>query len=121
MKKNGFTLIELMVTISLIVLIGIVAVVNVRNLINDSKQKAYATLVKTIEDSAKSYTYLNTSSINTLITANGYAEVTILELQQSDLLDTTLTNPVNNQEIDTSDKVRITKSNNLYNFEYIGG
>jgi len=119
--KKGFTLVELIITVSLIVLIGLVAIPRVRNLITDSKQKAYDSMVDTIEDAAKSYTYLNSSTIDATITANGYAEVTILTLQQNGLLKTELVNPLTNSNVSASVVVKITKNSNLYSFEYMGG
>ena len=119
--KKGFTLVELIITVSLIVLIGFIAVPRVRNLISDSKQKAYDSMVYTIEDAAKSYTYLNSSTIDNDITSNGYAEVTILTLQQNGLLKTDLVDPLTNNNVSTSIVVRITKASNLYSFEYMGG
>lgn len=119
--KKGFTLVELIITVSLIVLIGFIAVPGVRNLISDSKQKAYDSMVNTIEDAAKSYTYLNSSDVDVTIAANGYADVTILVLQQNGLLKTELIDPLTNSSVSTSTVVRITKNSNLYSFEYMGG
>lgn len=121
MKKNGFTLIEILATVVLITMVAVLITPKVRTLINDSKQNAYNGVVSTIEDAAKSYTYLNISTIDNLITANGYAEVTLTTLQQNGLLEGGISNPLTNTDISYTDVVRITKSGNKYNYEYMGG
>jgi prepilin-type N-terminal cleavage/methylation domain-containing protein len=121
MNKNGFTLVEILVTVVLITLLAVFITPKVRTLINNSKDKAYDGIVTTIEDAAKSYTYLNTNAIDTLITVDGYAEVTLLTLQQNGLLDGGLSNPNTNEDISYSNVVRITKTGNKYNYEYMGG
>lgn len=121
MKNNGFTLIELMVTVAIIALLSVFITPVVKNLIDDSNEKAYNSVVDTIEDAAKSYLYLNNSSIDSLITANGYAEVTIETLKDNDLLDNKIINPLTKTEISNTDVVRITKSGIKYSYEYIGG
>lgn len=120
MKKNGFTLIELVITVLLIVLVGMLAVPRIRTLISNSKQSGYETIVDTIEDAAQSYTYLNSSTIDALIDSNGYADVTLLTLQQNGLLKTDIINPLTDTEIPTSDMVRITKTGNTYIYNYLG-
>jgi len=121
MNKNGFTLVEILVTVVLITLLAVFITPKVRTLINNSKDKAYDGIVSTIEDAAKSYTYLNTNTIDISITANGYAEVTLLTLQQNGLLEGGITNPKTSEDISYSDVVRITKTGNKYNYEYMGG
>lgn len=121
MKNKGFTLIELMATIAIIALLAVFLTPVVKNLIDDSNQKAYDSVVDTIEDAAKSYAYLNSASIDSSITTNGYAEVTIETLKESDLLDNKLINPLTKSEISNTDVVRITKSGNKYSCEYMGG
>ncbi len=121
MKKNGFTLIEIIATVLIITLIGLLVVPQVRTIINDSKDRAYNSVVSTIEDAAKTYVYLNTSSVDTSITSNGYATVTILTLQQEGLLKVDIENPLTGENIASTDVVRITKSDNAYSYEYIGG
>ncbi len=118
MKNNGFTLIELMIVVALLVIISLFVTPKVRTLINNSKETAYNNLVETIEDAANSYVYKYTTSVDSSISTNGYLNVTILTLQQEGLLSTTITNPTTKESISTSDYVRITKNGNIYSYEY---
>ena len=121
MKNNGFTLIELMATVAIIALLAVLITPLVNNMINDANQRAYSSVVDTIEDAAKSYTSLNSTSVDSSITANGYADITIETLKESDLLDNKIMNPLTKSQISNTDVVRITKSSDKYIYEYIGG
>ena len=55
MKKNGFTLIELIITIGLLALIGTVIAVNVMGMFSEQEDLDYEAFVREIEDSACMY------------------------------------------------------------------
>lgn len=55
MKKNGFTLIELIVTIGLVAVMGVVISVNVLGLFSDQEDQEYNTFIKDLEESACMY------------------------------------------------------------------
>lgn len=112
---------ELIVTVALIAIISLLVVPKVITVISESKERAYNTAIDTIEEAAKSYTYLNTNVVNSGISSNGYYDVTILVLQQNKLLDTDLINPQTDASFSTQGVVRITKTGNIYNYVYQGG
>lgn len=62
MKKNGFTLIELIVTIGLLGLVGVVISVNTINLINKQKVKKEEEFKEVIEEAACTYVILSDTS-----------------------------------------------------------
>lgn len=55
MKQKGFTLIELVMVILVLGIIAIIAVPTVNSIIKDSKEKAYNSQIKMIEDTARTY------------------------------------------------------------------
>ncbi len=120
MKKNAFTLIEVMIVVFLLGLVAVFIVPKINSIINENKLKICNDIVKTIEDAAENYTYKNTNIVDEEIDINGKYEITILKLQQSGLLDTNIIEPFHNSEISTSNIVIITKVDNQYIYEYQG-
>ena len=53
--KKGFTLVELLAVITLLAVIGLIAIPVVNRTINSSKEKAYSAQVEEIENAAKSW------------------------------------------------------------------
>lgn len=117
--KKGFTLIELSVVIVLLTIIAVITVPKVASVIKENRQKACDSAIKTIIDAATSYTYKNTNDVDDAIDNDGSFEITLLELQQSELLTNRLENPFGGT-FDTSNTVTITKSGNIYNYVYNG-
>ena len=86
MKKNGFTLVELL---SIVVILGIIVVValpQISGSIGSKKEKQYNKIVKIVENAGKVY-----------LTENGTIDsVSIDKLIKSDYLTSGLKNPINN-------------------------
>jgi type II secretory pathway pseudopilin PulG len=86
MKKNGFTLVELL---SIVVILGIIVVValpQISGSIGSKKEKQYNKIVKIVENAGKVY-----------LTENGTMDsVSIDKLIESDYLTSGLKNPINN-------------------------
>ena len=86
MKKNGFTLVELL---SIVVILGIIVVValpQISGSIGSKKEKQYNKIVKIVENAGKVY-----------LTENGTMDsVSIDKLIKSDYLTSGLKNPINN-------------------------
>ncbi|MBQ6687301.1 MAG: type II secretion system protein [Bacilli bacterium] len=64
MKKNGFTLIELIITIALLGLVGVVISVNTVNLINKQNIKKGEEFKELVEEAACTYVILSDASWN---------------------------------------------------------
>ena len=118
-KNKGFTLIEILASIAILMLILLLVTPKVKTTIRESKDKAYANIVTTIEEAAKTYTYKNTGAIDSVIETNGFAMVSLDTLQKNGLLATDITNPYTNEILSSNKGVRITKNGDLYIFEYM--
>lgn len=118
--KRGFTLVELLATIFILGLLIIIAVPKVNTLISNSKKNVCDSILTSIEDAAEGYVYKNTSEVDSAITSNGYFEITLLTLQEEDLLEVDLENPYTNENIDNTNVVKITKNGNKYEYTYMG-
>ena len=119
MKKNGFTLVEITVCVVLLVTIFLIVVPKVNTIIKERKQETYNSLISTIKDAAQSYVYLNTNVIDDAIESDGYYNVSIYILQENELLDNKLENPLTNKEILSTSMVKIAKENEEYIYEYV--
>lgn len=120
MKKNGFTLIEISVTVLLLSILTIFIVPRVSTIISNNKDKTCNSIITSIEEAAKNYAYLNTGVVDATIFNNEYFEITLLDLQKEGLLKVELENPHTNEMIPNTNKVKITKNGNIYTYTYLG-
>ena len=114
MKKNGFTLVELLGVIILIGVLSMLAVPIVRNLIKDSKKELYEEQIKQIEQGLKNWAHDN---IFLLPEDNGVVTLSLGQLAQSGHVNYKIENPKNNKCFSTESELTITKYNNSYVYE----
>ena len=107
MKKNGFTLVELL---SIVVILGIIVVValpQISGSIGSKKEKQYNKIVKIVENAGKVY-----------LTENGTMDsVSIDKLIESDYLTSGLKNPINNAPLTGCVKKIISDGVTKYKYE----
>lgn len=113
-KKNGFTLIEMIVCIGIIAALGVVFGLNSSKILGNAKNNDYEELFLEVFDAAKVYSELSTGHCS-LSGANGTCEITINQLIQKGLLDRGFVNNYNplfatDILFNLNDKVKITKS-----------
>ena len=118
MKKNAFTLVELLSVIVILGLIMAIVVPAVVNTINDSKQKAYETNIESIKSATESYMNMSFDDYKSQFVSPGYVTITISELIDKGFLKTDMKNPKTGNNFTGS--VKITRvSENRYNYEVI--
>ena len=113
MKNNGFTLVELIITITLIAIISVSIGVSISGMLSREKESQAEEYDKTIADAACVYAELNDITYTT-------DEVTIQDLLDAGLITKDLTNPLSDKEITeyASDKVLISWDNGLKTCSY---
>lgn len=95
MKKNGFTLIEIMAVIVILGIIGVIAVVAVDKTIKDNNEKLYKTQIYTIEEAARIW---GVDHLEYLPDDNGEAiTIPLVALKKDDLIDKEIKNPKTNE------------------------
>ena len=118
MKKNGFTLVEITVCVVLLVTIFLIVVPKVNTMIKQKKQDSYNSLISTIKDAAQAYVYLNVNIVDDAIESQGYYEVSIRTLQENELLENKLENPLTGKNIPSTSIVKIIKNNEEYIYKF---
>ena len=88
MKNKGFTIVELLVTISLVAIISVAAGVGINEMFSRQRERNYEEYIKTITTAACTYAEVNNIWSNTSVTIN--------ELLEGGYLSKKLKNPVDN-------------------------
>ena len=115
MKKNGFTLIEVLGVIILLGVLSVIVVPVVRDSIKQSKRKAYDKQVNTILTTAREWAADNTGALT-----EGSFLVKVETLKKEGLLENKdIINPVNNEEMKGCAKVSYNQEFNQYEYEYL--
>ena len=106
MKRNAFTLVEML---SIIVILGIIAILVLPNLssTNDKKkEQQYNAVVTTIENAGKSYIYIN-----------GGTKVCLTTLINDDFLASNLKNPITDEAMTGCVQKTVVSGVNTYTYE----
>lgn len=106
MKRKGFTLIELIISIVLLAVIGLIVVLSMTNVENNNKEKEYKKYVAAITSAASTYGNLYPEQFQELYVNKAYLFITIEDLISSGLLSEDLTNPYTNKAVDPKEKIR---------------
>ena len=114
MKKNGFTLVEVL---AVAVLLGVVATITVpivKKTLKDSKQKLSEEQINLMEDALKNWA---SSNIFSLPEDNETIKITLGQLKQAGLLNIDVKNPMNNKCFSNESVLKIVSYNNSYIYE----
>lgn len=104
MKKNGFTLIEILVVIVLLAAVSVTVGINMNNMFNKEKDKNYNSFIAQIEDAACVYAETNNIKVNAVVSTS--------ELINEGLINKNLKNPKTGNTIETEEfQVNITWQN----------
>ena len=100
--KKGFTLVELLATITILAIIMVLVVPTALNTISGGKQNAYDLQVAKILAAAQDYTMDNKSNTLALRTIGGYYDVSLENLGTEGYLDIPISNPKTNTNAKTT-------------------
>ena len=87
MKNKGFTLVEVVISLVILVAIGLVVGVGLNKVFDKNKNEDYDTLINKIISSADAYLSGNTTLLNQLQTDRGYLIIKVADLIEEGLLD----------------------------------
>ena len=98
-KKNGFTLIEIMGAISIIVLLAIIAVPIIEKNVKKGKEQASEIQIKNIELAAQNWVSDNKAELANYFVNNTVKKITLKELIDNGYIENeTLKDPLNGRE-----------------------
>ena len=75
-------------------------------------------MISTVKDAAQAYVYLNVNIVDDAIESQGYYEVSIRTLQENELLENKLENPLTGKNIPSTSIVKIIKNNEEYIYKF---
>lgn len=113
MKKNGFTLVELLATLIILAVITMITFPVVNSIIKSGKENLYQAQLQEIEEATEKWAYLN---IDLLPTNGNTITVTILELKKAGLLPLDARDPRNDELLPNDMEVVISCNNNVYSY-----
>lgn len=116
MKKNGFTLVELLAVLVILAIIGLIVVPTVDRAIKRSRQELYDVQIANIEDAGKQWALEHLSQLPEA-GAQGVS-ITIRELIEGGYLEGRIQNPKNKKYFDDDRSfVLVSKVGNNYKYE----
>lgn len=107
MKRQAFTLIEMLVVMAIITILASLVVPSIYRSIEKAKENSYNTLIDMVESSAKLYVSRNLEVVQEAVVNVGIYEITLQELVLSNLLKEPIVDPRNDSEIPLTKKVKI--------------
>ena len=118
-EKNGFTLVELLVTIAMLAVIGSIIIYNTINLTNDTKDLQFERLVDNIKDATRTYVSLYPQEFSDLYNIRAFTYITVGELIDASLVDEELENPYTKRPIDRNEQIKIYVDGSSYEMVYV--
>ena len=116
MKKNAFTLAELLAIIAILGIIAVVVTPNITNILNDSKKSLNDTQIKAIEEAARNYGIQKITLVNN---APSKSTITLQELINNGYLDDKdVKNIINKQSVTEDGKVCVKWESNQFVYTY---
>lgn len=106
-KRSGFSLVELIIAISLLASIGLLVGLNFNKIFNKEEQGNYEEFVNKIKSASDVYLTSNNSLLKELNTNRGFIEVKIKDLKDAGLISDDLTDPKTGKMLDNNQIVLI--------------
>lgn len=115
MKKNGFTLVELLGVITILAMLGVIVVPVVSRMLSDNKQSLYDTQIRNIQSGASNYVADHVFSIDLPVgTSKG---ITLGTLKNMGYVENDIKDPISKRKFDDSMVIIITNTSKGYEYK----
>ncbi len=111
MKNKAFTLIEMISAVAIMAIMATILIINVSKKVNESREKAYSTLIQSIELAAQNYISSTNDNLDNY-NINDWDNVTLQTLIENNYFSNSLINPLTKDPIPSTDVVYITRDYN---------
>ncbi len=114
MKKNAFTLIEVLTVIVLLVTISLIAIFSISTIVKQSGENLYQLQIDSVIDASRTYAISHVDNFSST------TQITICDLKRAGLLKDDFINPKTDEKFDDSLIIEITKSDSKtfsFNFD----
>ena len=105
MNRKGFTLVELLAVVIILALLTLLASTSVTKLVKDSKEDLSSAQIKLIKSAAEMW---GADNLDKLPNSGECGYITLGDLKESGLLDSSIVDAANNEEISNNLKIKIT-------------
>ena len=115
MNKQGFTLVEMLIVIVILVTLGLIVTFSITGIVRNSSDKLYQVQVDSIIDATRTYVLKNSSTLS------DNNEITLCDLKRASLIDKDLKNPKTEEEFENNLIIKVVKnSDGEYDFNFDG-
>lgn len=119
MKRKGFTIVEIVISLVILVAIGLVVGVGLQKVFKNNQEEETGSFEDKIISSTDLYLANNQTLTNELQTVKGYLLINVSELIEAGLLDENIIDPVTGNKIAEDTKVKVSlDSSGLLKIEY---
>lgn len=123
MRKNGFTLVEIISILVVLAMIMLIVLPNLLSTLNKTEEKNYEEFIKSLNLASELYVEKNSNLYN-LANSGDEAVILLGYLIDDGLVNYKIVNPKTEERIHREDKIRIVVQSDLrriYTFELYGG
>ena len=108
MKKNGFTLIEILGVVAILAILGLIVIPVINNIISNKKVELYNVQIKNIESGASNYISEHIFEVD--IPLGSSKGITLGRLKSGGYLEDNIINPITNVSFDDSTVIMVTNT-----------
>lgn len=122
MKKNGFTLIEMIAVITVLAAILLISLPALTSTLKRSEESKYEEYLNDIYMAAENYVVYNFDKFKELTYVNGGVFIKLGELIDNGYVSSNKENPKSESKVDSNDTIRVMRNlDNTYKFDYLKG